>query len=77
MKKKAMIVAMSMLAALPLSSCKDGRGKETEYLPPEVERYENHIEIDGQWGASAATGADGQYGIGDPFVMRYNGKYYL
>ena len=77
MKKKAMIVAMSMLAALPLSSCKDGRGKETEYLPPEVERYENHIEIDGQWGASAATGADGQYGIGDPFVMRFNGKYYL
>ena len=72
-----MIAAMCTLAALPLSSCGGGRGKEIEYEPPEVGRYENHIELDGQWGASAATGADGQYGIGDPFVMRFNGKYYL
>lgn len=53
------------------------RGKEIDYVLPQPERYKNHIEIDGQWGASAATGEDGQYGIGDPFVMRHNGKYYL
>lgn len=53
------------------------RGQEIEYTPEETVRYKNAIEIDGQWGASAATGEDGQYGIGDPFVMRYNGKYYL
>mgnify|MGYP001062716144 CR=1 FL=1 len=53
------------------------RGKEIEYAPEEPARYKNAIEINGQWGSSAATGEDGQYGIGDPFVMRYNGKYYL
>ena len=53
------------------------RGREIEYTPEEPVRYQNAIEIDGQWGASDATGKDGQYGIGDPFVMRFNGKYYL
>lgn len=53
------------------------RGKEIEYKPTEPIRYSNAIEIEGQWGASAATGENGQYGIGDPFVMRYNGKYYM
>lgn len=58
--------------------CADERGDEIAYVPPtNVERYENHMEIEGQWGASKNTGPDGQYGIGDPFVMRYNGKYYL
>lgn len=65
------------MASIPLASCKNQPKEEIGYTPPEVERYENHIEIGGQWGASAATGADGQYGIGDPFVMRWNGKYYL
>ena len=59
-----------------LSGCAGGR-QEIGYEPPKVERYTNHIEIDGQWGANGATGANGQYGVGDPFVMRFNGKYYL
>lgn len=46
------------------------RGEKIEYLVPEYETYSNHIEIDGQWLGSG-------YGVGDPFVMRYNGKYYL
>ena len=62
------------LVVLPGCSAKE---KEIEYQIPEVERYENPIEIEGQWGANPATGEDGQYGIGDPFVMRFNGKYYL
>ena len=60
------------------SACStERRGEEIEYIPPETERYENCMEIEGQWGANPSTGPDGQYGIGDPFVMRYNGKYYL
>ena len=60
-----------------LTSCSDKERPEIEYIPSEPERYENPIEIEGQWGASVNTGEDGQYGIGDPFVMRFNGKYYL
>ncbi len=77
MKKRAIIAATVMITMLPFSSCAGRGADEIEYIPPEAERYENHIEIDGQWGSSNATGADGQYGIGDPFVMRFNGKYYL
>ena len=69
-------MAAVLIGAIGFAACSFEK-KETEYLPPQVERYENPIEIEGQWGASAATGEDGQYGIGDPFVMRFNGKYYL
>lgn len=64
-------------AGLALAGCSGNVGEEIEYVPPQTERYTNHMEIEGQWGANAATGEDGQYGIGDPFVMRWNGKYYL
>ncbi len=64
------------MASMTLSAC-GGTEREIKYEPPSFERYENHIEIEGQWGASAATGENGQYGIGDPFVLRHNGKYYL
>lgn len=50
---------------------------EIEYKFSDFESYENSIEIEGQWGSNPATGPDGQYGIGDPFVMRFDGKYYL
>lgn len=79
MKRRKIAAAM-----LALSLCFCGcdvnsadRGKEITYEPPTPERYTNCIEIEGQWGASGATGPNGQYGMGDPFVMRYNGKYYL
>ena len=66
-----------MMTAIPLTACSGNQKDEIEYVAPEVERYQNHIEIEGQWGESIHTGEGGQYGIGDPFVMRYNGKYYL
>ena len=53
----------------------DPEQQEIEYVPPTVERYSNHLDLDGQWGAT--HDASGERGIGDPFVMRYNGKYYL
>ncbi len=77
MKKGAVVLAMTVCTAA-LAGCTGGGAKrEIEYVPPQPERYENHIEIDGQWGESDATGQGGQYGVGDPFVMRFNGKYYL
>lgn len=77
MKGKIIVLASLFTAVLVLSGCSAEKKKEIEYEAPEVERYENPIEIEGQWGASNATGPDGQYGIGDPFVLRFNGKYYL
>ncbi len=74
MKKKALLAAVAVMSVFPFASCADGRAEEIAYVPPEVERYENHIEIEGQWGASVNTGEDGAYGIGDPFVLRHNGK---
>lgn len=75
--KKTISLALAMMTAIPLTACSGNQKDEIEYVAPEVERYQNHIEIEGQWGESIHTGEGGQYGIGDPFVMRYNGKYYL
>jgi hypothetical protein len=48
---------------------------EISYSFPNASKYQNPLEVDGQWGG---VGKDRYYyGIGDPFVMRYNGKYYL
>lgn len=82
MKKGKLISAISGLMVVTamittLGRCTEKRPQEIPYIPQDGQRYENHMEIKGQWGASFATGPDGQYGIGDPFVMRYNGKYYL
>ncbi len=80
MKKRALIAILMSVVLYGLVGCANRgfvRGKEIAYKPEEPNRYSNAIEIEGQWGASAATGENGQYGIGDPFVMRYNGKYYL
>lgn len=51
------------------------KGEET-YVFADTETYKNHIEIEGQWGQTPYTGS-GDYGIGDPFVMRFDGKYYM
>lgn len=37
--------------------------------------YQNPMTVPGQYGPFTATADD--YGIGDPFVMRFNGRYYL
>lgn len=49
---------------------------EAAYTFDNTETYSNHIEVEGQWGSNEYTGG-GEYGIGDPFVMRYDGKYYM
>lgn len=75
MKARIFSLVLVLMATISFAGCSPKR--EIAYEAPTPERYENPIEIEGQWGSSAATGADGQYGIGDPFVMRFNGKYYL
>ena len=60
----------TVIATNSCSACAAGRQGEIEYIPPETERYENCMEIEGQWGANPATGPDGEYGIGDRFGMR-------
>ena len=52
------------------------RGEEIEITPTVSERYVNQRDIEGQWGPNNWTGGK-DYGIGDPFVMRWNGKYYM
>ena len=39
------------------------------------EEYQNPMAIPGQY--PPIRGASDDYGIGDPFVMRWNGMYYL
>ena len=77
MKRSITVLTTLLAAAMTLGGCSSG-GRDDGYHPvPPEERYCNQIDIDGQWGASANTGTDGQYGIGDPFVLRHDGKYYL
>lgn len=55
----------------------DERMNEREpYVFEVLETYRNPIEIEGQYGADQHTGGL-DYGIGDPFVMRFDGRYYL
>lgn len=82
MKKKtkkalSVIMATSLLGCTACQKNTFQRGEEEKVNPVVTDRYQNEMEIEGQWGANPWTGTDGQYGIGDPFVMRYNGKYYL
>ena len=49
---------------------------ETKYTFATTDTYQNGQDIAGQWGQSEFT-AEGEYGIGDPFVMKHNGKYYM
>lgn len=80
MKGKTLFLTAMAICVLSNAACADGsvkRGEEIEVRPVVSDRYQNEMEIDGQWGSSQYTGPNGQYGIGDPFVMRHNGKYYL
>ncbi len=51
------------------------RGEQSVTLASN-QTYQNGLDISGQWGVGEYT-EGGDYGIGDPFVMRYNGKYYM
>lgn len=82
-KKILAWLCLTTMAVTSLTGCGAGADYETAmnegeeaYVFAETETYKNHIEIEGQWGQTPYTG-DGKYGIGDPFVMRYDGKYYM
>ena len=86
MKRCKRIIAVMCCAAVAVTSFA-GCGTKTDYTKAlnqgeekytfaETETYKNHIEVEGQWGQTPYTGG-GEYGIGDPFVMRFNGKYYM
>ena len=83
MKKKSLIVRVLGLLLITimigeLTSCITKRPDEIPYTPiADGNRYQNAIDINGQWANSAWMPEGSTYGIGDPFVMRYNGKYYL
>lgn len=49
---------------------------EAAYTFQNTATYQNGQDIDGQWTQGEYTG-EGEYGIGDPYVLRHNGKYYM
>jgi len=49
---------------------------EETYTFAQTQTYRNGQDIIGQWGVDTYT-EGGEYGIGDPFVLRHNGKYYM
>jgi hypothetical protein len=81
----AVVLSIQILLA-SLIGCDSGQSdnrevdeRMAEKIPYEfkvAETYKNPMEIAGQHGVCQYT-AGKEYGIGDPFVMRYNGKYYL
>jgi len=85
MRRTPMLVLAGCVAmSMSLSGCgvvnneftKPLNDNETAYAFTQGETYQNNLELDGQWKSNKYTG-DGEYGIGDPFVMRFDGKYYL
>ncbi|MBO5715269.1 MAG: family 43 glycosylhydrolase [Clostridia bacterium] len=83
MKKKSLIIRVLGLLLVTtmmgeLTSCITKRSEEIPYTPiADGNRYQNAMDINGQWSNSVWMPEGSVYGIGDPFVMRYNGKYYL
>ena len=85
MKKISLFTVFLLILLVFASSCESLSGvdfnnplnpNETEYKASDTGTYTNNLEIEGQWGSDRFTGS-GSYGIGDPFVMRFDGKYYM
>lgn len=82
--KRGVALTLIYSLMLPLTGCKSGKvdfdspldKDEIAYTFEEKQTYQNGQAIEGQWGQSEIT-AGGEYGIGDPFVMRFDGKYYM
>ncbi|MDR2828902.1 MAG: family 43 glycosylhydrolase, partial [Acholeplasmatales bacterium] len=84
--KKILILCTCLLSILLLVSCvereyydmakrKALNNGEVPYVFNKELKYKNPIEITNQWGGDGNDKY--HYGIGDPFVMKYNGVYYL
>lgn len=67
-RKKHLIILFICLSLALISSCVQTPKKEVEIEVNVEEMYANPFELDNEW-------AD--YGIGDPYILRYNGTYYL
>lgn len=67
-RKKHLIILLICLSLVLISSCVQTTEKEVDIEVDVEGMYSNPFELDNEW-------AD--YGIGDPYVLRYNGTYYL
>ncbi|MBP3334324.1 MAG: family 43 glycosylhydrolase [Clostridia bacterium] len=90
MKKLISLILALLMFALPLCACKTEKPAEDPDIPEEEgpkeltheEKYDiNNEEISTFTNPIQSVLAKGEtwmeYGVGDPFVMRYNGMYYL
>lgn len=83
--KTLSIFALSAVLALGCAACNqtpndqpDGDDTGSQYETPVVNTYDNKSYNEYLLGEDAVIENQWRgYGIGDPFVMRYNGKYYL
>lgn len=78
MKKNFFLAAMSFFA-LTLGACSGTSSSDTSVSVSE-EQFEEIVTRDtytNKFGEEYIPGQWADYGVGDPFVMRWNGKYYL
>lgn len=88
-KKTIGAIFFVSMAVLSLTGCKEKEGEsvteidfsiatnenEIDYEFPETETYTNYIQMEEGWGE--LTKQNNAAAIGDPFVLRYDGKYYM
>lgn len=77
----AVVMLASLMPSMAACQRKDAftspmNQNEIPYAFAETDTYRNGQDIEGQWGSGLYTGP-GEYGIGDPFVLRYDGRYYM
>ena len=78
--KKFSVIALSALLTLGVSACTTGGETEKSYEDPNeaFTTYDNKAYNEYLLGEEATIKNQWEgYGIGDPFIMRYNGMYYL
>jgi xylan 1,4-beta-xylosidase len=69
MKATKLVAFLVVFIVVMLSGCKSvSEEKEIVLLKEDAKLYTNSLKLDQEWE---------DYGIGDPFIMRYNGKFYL
>lgn len=68
-KRTMIVVLLAVSLLLTLSGCQsEPEEAEVVLLKEDAKVYTNSFKLDQEWE---------DYGIGDPFIMRYNGKFYL
>lgn len=75
---KKILTFLCFLSLLLLTACTDMTGTPDDIvLPVEGDQIETRATYDNKFGEDLIPGQWEGYGVGDPFVMRFNGKYYL